>query len=471
MKSEIFLVILTAILVLASSAELPAQQTAGKETALLPALSASFEQIAERVSPAVVQIFTTGYGVGTGSPNVMTKQQGIGSGIIIDPDGYILTNAHVVSGAQRIQILLVSQDTGAVAPGELPKPFASKRTAQVVGIDTTTDLALLKIEAKNLTTLPFGNSDSLRQGQLVFAFGSPLGLGNTVTMGVISAVSRQLSPDSPLEYVQTDAPINPGNSGGPLVDAMGRVVGVNTMIISQSGGNEGVGLAIPSNTAISIGNQLRRQGRVQRGVIGVQVQTVNPIMETALGLPQNWGVIVADVAPGGPAEKAGLQIGDVILRVDGKPVENVRQFGTNLYRHAIDAMVTLEIIRDTHKITLRVPVIERPDDPSRFLEMVNPENNLVPQLDILGIDYSPDLAAAMPEQRIPGGILVASMTADAAPPGDRFQPGDVIHAVNRTPVQSLAELRAALTSLKESNPVVIQIERHGMLSFVAFELD
>ncbi|TAM48976.1 MAG: PDZ domain-containing protein [Acidobacteria bacterium] len=437
----------------------------------LRAMSASFERVAQRVAPSVVQIFVSGYGLSDGQSDVLTKQQGTASGTVLDPDGYIVTNAHVVSRARRIQVLLPALPDRDPNEPSVIRPQGVKRDAEVVGIDTATDLALLKIQAHGLAALQFGDSDKLRQGELVLAFGSPLGLGNTVTMGVVSAVARQLQPDDMLAYVQTDAPINPGNSGGPLVDVRGRVVGINTMIITRSGGSEGVGLAIPSNTVRYIVDQLRAKGRVHRGVIGVQVQTVSPTMAAALGLPQAWGVIVSDIDPDGPAGKAGIQIGDVIVSTDGEVVGNVREFGINLYHHPTGATVALDILRGGAKMSLKVPVVERPEDPDTLMDMVRPEKNLVPQLDILGIDVDAKLAAALPPLRKASGVLVAAMSADASPPADRFQPGDVIHAVNWTTVTSLDELRKAVAGLKDGDPVVVQIERGGALKFVAFEID
>jgi len=216
---------------------------------------------------------------------------------------------------------------------------------------------------------------------------------------------------------------------------------------------------------------LRTNGKVTRGVIRIQVQTVTPVIAAALGLAQARGVIVADLDDAGPAGKAGVQIGDVILSMDGKPIQNVRQFGTNLYRLAIDATVTLEILRGTETFKAKVPVVARPDDPSRFLEMADPERNLVERLDILGIDIDDNVASVLGRLRRKSGVLVAGMSSDATPPGDRFQPGDVIHSVDRTPVASLTELRAAVADLKDGDPVVVQIEREGALEFVAFEID
>jgi serine protease Do len=434
------------------------------------ALSESFAAIAERVAPSVVQIFTAGYGVGGGAA-LLTKQQGTGSGIILSSDGYIVTNAHVVSRARRIQVLLADRFVGKGAKRTVLKPRVSKLDATLVGLDSATDLALLKIAQNGLPSLALADSDAVRQGQLVLAFGSPLGLGNTVTMGVVSAVARQLHVDDPLVYIQTDAPINPGNSGGPLVDAAGRVVGINTMILSQSGGSEGVGLAIPSNTVRSIVAQLRSHGHVHRGAIGVQVQTVTPTMVAAMGLPVADGVIVADVDPTGPGATAGLQIGDVVLAVDQHPVANVRQFALSLFRHDVDATVVLDVRRGQERTTIRSLVIERPDDPSRFLEMVRPETNLVPQLDLLGVDLDSSVVASLPPLRITTGVLVAAISAAAAPSGDRFQPGDVIHAVNGAPVASLLALRQAVKDMNDGDPIVLQVERAGSLHYVAFELD
>ena len=434
------------------------------------ALSESLAAVAERVAPSVVQVFTTGYGVGSGAIT-LTKQQGTASGVILSQDGYIVTNSHVVSRAGRIRVLLadrvVRKETGQVTL----KPRAAKLEARLVGIDTATDLAVLKIDAGSLPSLALADSNGVRQGQLVLALGSPLGLGNTVTMGVVSAVARRLREDDAVAYIQTDAPINPGNSGGPLINAAGEVIGINAMILTQSGGSEGVGLAIPSNTVRDIVGQIRSGGRVRRGVIGIQAQSVTPVMAAALGLPQAWGVMVTDMAEDGTAAKAGLLIGDVIVSMDGRDVENLSQFGVNLYRHALDATVTLEIQRGNDRLTLAVPVSERPDDPARLIGLADPQKNLIPQLDLLGIDVTSELAAAFGPLRLREGVLVVAMSADAAPPGDRFLPGDIIHAVNRKSVGSLADLRAAVANLKDGDPVVVQIERQGRLALVDFEID
>jgi len=294
---------------------------------LLHQLSNSFESLAQRVSPAVVQVLVTGYGPleeesGQTNTGLVVKQRSLGSGVIVDPNGYIMTNAHVVEGAQRVRVALapVSPRANESSGGSiLDESIPSTVNAIIVGVDKETDLALLKIEATGLPTLRLGDSRKLRQGQLVLAFGSPLGLANSVTLGVISSgAPRQLQPDRPMVYIQTDAPINPGNSGGPLVDVDGNVVGISTFILSQSGGNEGLGFAVPSHTVEIIYQQLRKYGHVHRGEIGVSVQNITPVLTAGLGLPASQGVMVADVLPDGPAEAAGLQIQDIVLKMDGR---------------------------------------------------------------------------------------------------------------------------------------------------------
>ena len=458
-----------AVVLLARSAAAQAQPVRAPET--LETLSGSFARIVDQVAPSVVQIFVSGYGVGPGGYDVLTKQQGTASGTVIDPDGYIVTNAHAVSRASRIQVLVPATAADGPAPPGLVRPQGVKLDAELIGIDTQTDLAVLKIEPHGLKALPFGDSDEVRQGQLALAFGSPLGLGNTVTMGVVSAVARQLRPDDIPSYIQTDAPINPGNSGGPLVDVSGRVIGINTLIITQSGGSEGVGLAIPSNTVRLIAERLRADGRVKRAVIGVQVQTVTPVMAAALKLRQPWGVIVSDIDPDGPAAGAGVKIGDVIVGEDGVAIGDIRQFGVNLYRHTVGATVTLDVVRGPDKAALRVRTVERAEDAESYVDLVRPDKNLVPELDILGLDVDAKLAEMLHPLRRDSGVLVAAMSADASPPANRFQPGDVIHAVNWTPVSSLAELRKVVHGLQDGDPVVVQIERQGMLRFIAFEVD
>ena len=359
-------------------------------------LSGTIEALVARVRPAVVQVLTTSYvaaeGVRPGA--LLTTQQASGSGVIVSADGYIVTNAHVVEGARRVQVVLAPPGPEPPDPRSIVKPPGRVVGAQVIGLDHESDLAVIKLAESGLPFLPLGDSEALRQGQLVIALGSPLGLEGSASLGVVSAVARQVKPDDRMVYIQTDAPINPGNSGGPLLDADGRVVGINSFILTQSGGSEGLGFAAPSNIVRTVMDQIRKTGRMRRGEIGVTAQTVTPTLATGLGLGQTWGVVLADVTPGGPAARAGLRVADVVLRLDGKVTENARQFHVNLYPHAVGEVVHVEVLRGDRRLTVPVAVTERPDDPGRLADMVTPERNVVARLGILGLDLDEGLARA-----------------------------------------------------------------------------
>ena len=275
----------------------------------LDRLSADLQALSRRVSPAVVQVFASSLvpmgGGGGAAGGLLSRQRGLGSGVIVDAEGFIVTNAHVVMGARRVQVQLAEPRSG--SPGRsVLKPAGARLEARIVGLDRESDLAVLKIDGRGLPTLPFADSDSLRQGQMVLAFGSPLGLESSVSMGIISAPVRQIEPDAPMIYLQTDAAINPGNSGGPLVDTRGAVVGINAFIMGSAAGNA-VGFAAPSNIVNAVQQQIRKHGRVRRGEIGVRVQTVTPELASGLGLERDWGAILADVQPGGPGGSGGAQ--------------------------------------------------------------------------------------------------------------------------------------------------------------------
>ena len=449
-----------------------AQSPAATETPLSQ-LSQSFETLAQRVSPAVVQLFATGYSSNlmAAESSLLSKNRSSGSGVILDSEGYIVTNAHVVTGAQSVQVLLTRLPEGIPAGTSILKPRGEMIDAEIVGIDQETDLAVLKIPERELPFVTLGDSDELKQGQLVMAFGNPFGLENSVTLGVISAVGRQLQPEDPMVYIQTDAPINPGNSGGPLVDSNGMLVGINTFILSQSGGSDGIGFAVPSNIVKHVFTQIRESGGVARGEIGVHAQTITPTLAAGLGLPRPWGVVLGDVYPGRPAALTGLKVGDLVLTLDGKVMENGRQFNVNLYRRPIGETVTLEIQRGTQKLAFRVRVIEQADDVGRFASMVTPENNLVPQLGILGIDVDSKVAQMLPPPRKLGGVLVALRSPSSPFWGDGFVPGDVIYSINGEEIKSLDNLRTQLAGLDGTDPVVFQVQRGDELRFIAFELE
>jgi serine protease Do len=452
-----------------------AQTTTTAPAPPLADLSRSLQELAAKVSPSVVQIFVTGY-PSAAEENQSTSiepqlERSSGSGVIVDPDGYIVTNTHVVENATRIEVELPPDPALAARGRSIVKRRGRTVGAQVVAIDHETDIAVVKVEAHGLPALPFGDSDALRSGQLVLAFGSPLGLDSSVSMGVISAVARQLTPDDPMIYIQTDATINPGNSGGALVDTSGRLVGINALIYSQSGGSEGIGFAAPSNIVRNVFNQIRKQGRVRRGDIGVNSQTITPLMAEALGLTLDAGVILADVVPGGPAEKAGLEPGDIVLTLDGKPMENGRQFRINVYTRGAGEQVSLEVRRGERTINVRVPVLERANDTSELEALIGSQQAIRP-LGVIALDLTPPVAAVLPSVRRQKGAVVARVTPETPySQQGKLQPGDVIYALNGQIVRSADDLKAFAGQLKPSAAAVLLIEREGTMMYFSFRVD
>jgi len=284
---------------------------------------------------------------------------------------------------------------------------------------------------------------------------------------VVSAVARQTDLDSPMVYVQTDAPINPGNSGGPLVNVDGEVIGVNTFILSQSGGNEGLGFAIPSSVVKVAYHQLRQFGHLHKTEIGIGIQTITPTLATALQLPQAYGVIVSDVKPDSPAMAAGVQIGDILLSVDGRAAENLPFVGLQFLSRDAGEKVHLELLRGKERLTFDVKVMEPPKDMDQIAALADPEKNLVPALGILGVEIDEKVAALAPDLRDPFGILVAARAAGtgAAVP---LVTGDVIRTLNGQPMTTLDRLRATLKALPPGAPVALQIQRDERLLYVAF---
>jgi serine protease Do len=455
---------------LSAAPALHAQATAPRRPpAALDQLNDALEELARRVGPAVVQVMVTSYATQQApGAALLSKERSGGSGVILDPGGYIVTNAHVVDGARRIQVLL-PQSAAPPGSGSVVRPRGRRVGAQVVGIDRETDLAVIKVQEQGLPFLTLGDSEELRQGQLVLAFGSPLGLQNSASLGVVSSSARQLEPDNPMIYVQTDAPINPGNSGGPLVDIEGRVVGINTLIFSLSGGSEGLGFAAPSNIVRSVFEQIRHTGSVQRGEIGARTQTVTPTLAAALGLARSEGVIVSDVQPGAGA--AGLQAGDLILTLDGKPMENARQLNVNLYRRTPGTDVGVEVLRGAERLSLRLPVRQRTDPLERLGGMVSPEANLIPRLGLLALTLDAALVKLLPPLRTRAGVVVAAVNADGPLWQDPIASGDVIVSANRQPVTSVESLRAMLASLQVGDALALQVERQGQLVYLAVEIE
>lgn len=374
----------------------------------LHSLSASVETLSQRVNRAVVQVFSSGYALAdedqpgsTAPAGLVTKQRSSGSGVVVSADGYIVTNNHVVQNARHVRVHLAwAPATQGNPQHSVVRQRGKLLEARVVGADREADLAVLKIETETpLTALKLADSEALHQGQIVLAFGNPLGLENSVSLGVVSSVGRQIRPDDPMIYIQTDAPINPGNSGGPLLNPDGDVVGINTFILSQSGGSEGIGFAIPSNIVKSVYEQIRKDGHVHRGEIGISAQSITPELAAGLSLNQDWGVILGDVDPDGPAAAGGLQAGDIVLEVDGKAMENARQLEIDLYRIPLHQVVKIKALRGHDNITADVKVAERDDDPFRFVDLVKPEANQVPKLGIICLEITKEVAKILPETR------------------------------------------------------------------------
>ena len=448
----------------------------GQPTDPLHQLNSSIEAIVKRVAPSVVQVIVTGFGpLEEGNESeaslVVGRQRSIASGVVIDPDGYIITSAHVVRGAQRIEVVLPSPPLDSSPLSSIFTSRGHTLEARTLGISREIDLAVIKVDAKGLPALPIGDYSLLRQGELVFAFGSPEGLRNSVTMGVVSAIARQPDPDNPMVYIQTDAPINPGNSGGPLVDVDGELVGINTFILSQSGGNEGLGFAIPSGILAIAYPQLRKYGHVHRGEIGVSVQSITPSMAAGLGLARDHGVIVSDVLPGGPAETSGLRMQDIIISINDEQVDSLPTFSLRVYMLRPGTPTKVTILRGTEKLELQIPVVEHPHNADRLADLVDREKNLVGKLGILGIQIDKTITPMLPDLREASGVIVAAKTVGTSAVDNALSVGDVIHALNGTTVIDLDYLRTSLESIKFNDPVVLQIEREGTMKYLAFRMD
>lgn len=457
------------ILFLAATS-LPAQSPRRAEAATLAGISEVVEQLVERVEPAVVQVLTSGLApVGETSGAVLKTAFSTGSGVIVDSTGYIVTNAHVVTGARRVQVVIPLRHDESMRMHSVLKPAGKTLPAEVVGLDSETDVAVLKVAEQNLQALELADSEKLRPGQVVYAFGSPYGLENSVSMGIVSGVARQLKPDHPMIYVQTDAAINPGNSGGPLVDLQGRVAGLNTFIVSGSGGSEGIGFAVPANIVRRVYEQIRQDGYVKRGQAGVIAQTITPAMAQALALPRDYGVIVADAVPGGAAAAAGIEAKDIILKLNGKPMENARQFGVNIYQMAGET-ATVEILRAGRTLTLKMAVRERPRDPDRLLRNITQRDNLVPRLGLLAATLDEKITPILGPARRLSGVAVAALLTGAAAEGTLL-PGDIVYEINGRKVASLAEFREAVAALPAGRPAAFWLERAGQILIVMVEID
>jgi serine protease Do len=439
---------------------------------ILAQLNDSLQQLARTVSPAVVQIAVSGFGPAEegdrASAASIVRQAAIGAGVVVDPDGYIMTNAHVVDGARRIRVTLSLPAT--VGADAFVAGKSQVVEAQLVGSDRRLDLALLKIEGTNLPALRFNLDRPPQSGELVFAIGSPVGLWNSVTMGVISSAWRQPDPDNPMVYLQTDAPINPGNSGGPLVDVTGAVVGLNTFVVNSGAGAEGLGFAIPARVVDFVYQSLRKHGRVDHAEIGVAAQSITSAMARGLGLAHDRGVVVADIVPGGPADSAGMRPGDIILTVGGHPMPSLHDFTASLYLHRPEQVMEVVALRGTQRLSFKVAAyMARGVD-----QLATPAAAMtghIELLGILGLEIDERVRAMLPHLRSTNGVIVLGRAAGFDSMDNDLRVGDVIHSLNRAPIASVAQLKTAVAQLKPGDAVVLRIERLGRFQFLALEMD
>jgi serine protease Do len=441
------------------------QAAAGTAIALPRPAGPDFADLAARVAPAVVRVSVTGHARAQavdlppelrGTPFERFFQQrqqgarpqrtmGQGSGFIIDPSGYVVTNNHVVGEADSVRVELADGR-------DLP--------AKVVGTDPKTDIALLKIEAgSNLPTVKFGDSDHVRVGEWVLAMGNPFGLGGTATAGIVSARGRQIGAGPYDDFIQTDAPINPGNSGGPLLNSRGEVIGINTAIESPVRGSVGIGFAVPINMAQSVVTQLRENGRVERGWLGVSMQKLDPELASALSIQEKKGVLIGGVERDGPAAKAGVQPGDVVTAVNDRQITLPRDLAEAVAGVKPGGTVTLHLLRDGKPVTQTVTLGQAPD--TREARASGEERHA-----------QANLGLALAPNRNGEGAVVAEVRPDSVAAEQGLQPGDVILRAGGRSVKGPRDVVEAVGAARKDGKaaVALQIERDGARAFVALPL-
>lgn len=454
---------------------------AQETTPMQPGVITSFAPIVEKVAPSVVTVFTTQTVSRTQTafpfsddalrqffggqvPQKQGKQtlQGLGSGVIVSPDGYILTANHVVSDAEEIMVGLGTD--------------LRKYKAKKIGTDPGTDVALLKIDEKNLPAITFADSDKARAGDIVLAVGNPFGLRQTVTMGIISAVGRGGMGIVDYEnFIQTDAAINMGNSGGALVDIKGQLLGINSAIFTRSGGNQGVGFAIPANLAREVTQSLRDKGRVVRGYIGASVQTLTPELADAMKLKgQPTGALVGEVAPNTPSQKAGLKTGDVITAVNGKKISDARELRLMIGSMAPGSKAHIEVNREGQTKTFDVELGEMPPGTTEEGPETSPEESAQPEKTTVfgGVavaDITQDVRSALNLPKEVQGAVIAEIDADSPAGKAGLREGDVIQEVNKQPVKNAKDLLAISKKLKANEKILLRVYSQGRSGYVALE--
>jgi serine protease Do len=436
----------------------------------LDQLSTSLAQMVAKVAPAIVRVEAFGYSESNqddegSETHLLSKMENVGSGIVFDADGYIVTNAHVVKGAKRVQVIL-DRKRPLNDPSREPdaeEPFEAK----VIATFAEADIAVLKIAATGLQVLALADSSKIEPGQLVFAVGNPEGLNSSVSMGIISAVARETGSDMSPVYIQTDAAINPGSSGGALVDIDGRLVGMTSFILTEGGGSDGLGFALPSGVISLIYNKLRSDGHLYACDIGLNVQRVTPTMARGLRLSNKVGLIVSDVIPNGAADVAGIRTQDILLSIDGSPVKTPAQFVMSFYAKSPGDIVKLKLLRESRTFNLTVAV-RSGEDPRDPLEQLDLQENMIEQLGIIAAPL--DRRRSVQGMRSSFGVLVAGKIANSDIRSGLAE-GDLIRSVNGTAVQSVNGLQAVVRRFTSGDAVVLQVERRGRFRYLSFEAD
>ena len=430
-------------------------------------------RLAEMLTPAVVNVRTTGEARRTRTPQVPepfrrffpqppegggereARPRGVGSGFIIDAEGYIVTNHHVVDGSKSIEVQL--------ADGRTFQP-------KVIGSDAETDLALLKIDATGLPMIPLGSSNVLKVAEPVMAIGNPYGFDHTVTVGIVSATGRFIGQGRFDDFIQTDAAINPGNSGGPLINTKGEAIGINSAIRSSSGGFQGIGFAIPVDLAKPILTQLRATGKVTRGWLGVSIQPLTPELAKSFGITGTQGALIGGVSEGSPAARAGFKEGDLIVTFDGKPVESPRVLPALVANTPVGRGVPVVIVRDGSRQTLTVTVGNLSD--SREARAMQggpadkgPESRATEKLGLALQELTPELAKQFGVQG-DKGVVVTEVRPDSPAAQAGLAAGDVIREVNRTPVQGIQDVEKGLARRQDAGQVLLRVERDGSQRYV-----
>ncbi len=381
------------------------------------------------------------------------RENSLGSGVIVSSDGYIITNNHVIAKADEIKVLLNDR-----------REFKGK----VVGTDPKTDLAVVKIDGKDLPSIPWGDSDKLEVGEYVLAIGNPFALNSTVTLGIVSAVGRANVGIADYEdFIQTDAAINPGNSGGALINARGELVGINTAIFSRSGGYMGIGFAVPANMTRTVMTSLIKGGKVVRGYLGVSIQDVTTDLAKQFGLTDAKGALVSEVVADSPAAKAGLQSGDVILAFNGKKIDSSATLRNTVAATAVGSKVKVELWRDKKMVTAQVTIAEQPKEMAEGGEESASGDG--PSTALAGVEVralTPDIARQLNLPAGTAGVVVGAVAAGSAAEAAGVQPGDVITEIGKQPVRSLADFKRAAGKLKKKESVLIKVIRNGGRLFI-----